>query len=342
MIRKLTALLTALMLLASLAVSCGKDGGSGFKPESFEFTLREETEEMGFEDGYSFIILDDGTVKISEADVSGDISIPEELAGKRVSEIGDGAFFGNTSITSVEIPDTVEAIGLYAFSDCTSLVSVKIGKRVWRIAPFSFDKTPWFASLTDEFVTVGDGVLIAYNGTSRTPTLPDGIRHIGGAFTGNEEIRTLTLCRGVLSISEMALSYCTNLVGIDFGLSLAYVGEQAFAGSERLTSLVFPDTLTFLGSQACYNCYGLKYVYLGQSLTELGDNAFEYSQALRAVYVPKTLKELKSSDFTDCMSFSLILYGGSEEEFDAIARNDDTSNFKNINKVFNHSGGANE
>lgn len=340
--KRIIALALALLALLPLMLSCSDKSGENFKPENFEFTLKTAGVGLSFENGYSFVDLDDGTVMITEADVSGDVSIPSELMGKKVSAIGDGAFFGNTEITSVIIPDTVESIGVYAFSDCTSLSSVTVGSNVWRIAPFVFDNTPYFSSLTDEFVTVGDGVLIAYNGTSRTPVIPDNVRHLGGAFAGNSNIFSLTLGKGVLTISDMALSFCSNLTEIDLGLSLVYVGDQAFSGSENITSLVFPDTLRYIGMQACLNCYGLRYIYLGKSLTELGSNTFEYCQALRVVYIPKTITSLKTSHFTDCMSLSLLLYEGSEDEFNAVAVNDNVLSFKNVNKVFNYVGGANE
>ena len=342
MIKKTLLFILTLALTASFAVSCGKNETGNFKPANFDFTLRTPTDEMGFEAGYNYFIQDDGSVIISSADVSGDVVIPSELAGKKVTAISEGAFFKSTAITSVVIPDTVETIGLYAFADCTELSSITVGKNVWRIAPFAFDNTPWLAAQTEEFVTVGDDVLIAYNGTSRTPVLPDSVRHLGGAFAGSADIRSLTLGRGVLTISDMALSFCSELAEIDFGLSLVYAGDQAFSGSEKITALVFPDTLRYLGSQATMNCYALKYVYLGKSLTALGSNTFEYAQALRTVFIPKTLKDLRTSHFTDCMSLSIILYEGTEEEFNAVAKNDNIANFRDLTKVFNYNGGANE
>lgn len=342
MIKRIFLLTLALILTASLTVSCGKKEVESFKPESFDFVLRTPSDEMGFESGYNYFLQDDGTVIISSADVSGDVVIPSELGGKTVTAIGEGAFYKNTAITSVVIPDTVESIGIYAFSDCTELKSITVGSKVWRISPFAFDNTPWIASQTDEFVTVGDGVLIAYNGTSRTPVLPDSVRHLGGAFAGRSDVRSITLGKGVLTISDMALSFCSELAEVDLGLSLVFVGDQAFSGSEKLRALVFPDTLRYIGSQACLNCYGLKYVYLGKSLTALGANTFEYSQALRVVFVPKSLTDLRTSHFTDCMSLSIILYEGTEEEFNAVAKNDNIASFRSLTKVFNYNGGANE
>lgn len=338
---KITSSILILFMLLPLLLSC-RETEVAFTPEEFEFTLRTPTDEMGFENGYSFTVLDDGSVAINEADVSGDVKIPSELAGKKVSAIGEGAFFKNTSLTSVSIPSGVESIGIYAFSDCTALTSVEIAESVWRIAPFAFDNTPWFAAQTDEFVTVGGGVLIAYNGTSRTPVLPEKVRHLGGAFAGNETIYTITANKELLSISDMAISFCMNLADIDLGLSLVFIGDQAFSGCEKLRSLNLPDTARYIGSQAFLNCYELKSVDLGKSMTLLGSNTFEYCQSMRTIFVPKTLTSLKTSHFTDCLSLTLLLYEGSEAEFAAISSNDNAFNFRDLSKIFNYSGGSNE
>lgn len=338
---KATAYILILFMLLPLLFSC-KGTEAAFTPEAFDFTLRTHTDEMGFESGYSFTVLDDGSVVINEADVTGDVKIPAELAGKKVTAIGEGAFFKNTSITSVSIPNGVESIGIYAFSDCTALTSVEISESVWRIAPFAFENTPWLSAQTDEFVTVGGGVLIAYNGTSRTPALPEKVRHLGGAFAGSETVYTITANKELLSISDMALSFCMNLTDIELGLSLVYIGDQAFSGCEKLRSLNLPDTARYIGSQAFLNCYELKSVDLGESMTLLGSNTFEYCQSMRIIYVPKTLTSLKTSHFTDCMSLTLLLYEGSEAEFDAISTNDNAFNFRDLNKVFNYTGGTNE
>lgn len=44
-----------------------------------------------------------------------------------VTAIGDYAFYGNTYINEVTIPDTVKSIGEYAFYGCNNLLSVDLG-----------------------------------------------------------------------------------------------------------------------------------------------------------------------------------------------------------------------
>ena len=68
------------------------------------------------EDGKTLIRCDKSAV--------GNIIIPYG-----VTKIGDEAFKGCASLTSVEIPKSVTVIGDEAFSGCTGLTSVKIPNR---------------------------------------------------------------------------------------------------------------------------------------------------------------------------------------------------------------------
>ena len=52
--------------------------------------------------------------------------IPEELDGYTVQGIGDSAFAGNLTLTSVEIPASVETIGSLAFDNCVNLKTVTL------------------------------------------------------------------------------------------------------------------------------------------------------------------------------------------------------------------------
>src|SRR5699024_1527723 len=70
-----------------------------------------------------------------------------------VTRIGNYAYDGCTSLTSVTIPDSVTCIGRNGFAFCASLTSVTIGDGVTSIGGHVF---AYCTSLTS--VTIGDGV----------------------------------------------------------------------------------------------------------------------------------------------------------------------------------------
>ena len=64
---------------------------------------------------------------------SKDVIIPQEIDGYTVREIGYHAFFLNSEIESVVIPDSVEEIGWSSFYECANLSRVQLGKNIKRI-----------------------------------------------------------------------------------------------------------------------------------------------------------------------------------------------------------------
>ena len=72
--------------------------------------------------------------------LGGAIEIPsKDGAGNPVTTIGEAAFKGIASITSVSIPSTVRSIGASAFKKCSSLESITIPKGVNTISKSAFE-----------------------------------------------------------------------------------------------------------------------------------------------------------------------------------------------------------
>lgn len=85
-----------------------------------------------------------------------EISKPDDMSvtiPNGITSIGDGAFFGRTSLTSVTIPDSVTSIGEYSFSGCIGLNSIIIPDSVISIGEWAFG---FCTGLT--FVTIPNSV----------------------------------------------------------------------------------------------------------------------------------------------------------------------------------------
>ncbi len=79
------------------------------------------------------LIIIENTVVGFEHNKVKDVIIPDS-----VTSIGDSAFFGCDSLTSIKIPNSVTSIGDYAFYRCSSLTSIEIPNSVTSIGDCAF------------------------------------------------------------------------------------------------------------------------------------------------------------------------------------------------------------
>ncbi len=89
--------------------------------------------------------------------------------------IGDRAFRGNESLHTVILGGRTKSIGAYAFASCTNLEKIEIPSSVQHIGSYAFLYTAFGNHLVNDytgFVTLGDGVLVAYNGKEKDIVVP--------------------------------------------------------------------------------------------------------------------------------------------------------------------------
>ena len=93
--------------------------------------LKNESKAFIYE--HNILFNRDKTVIISYRAKEANYVIPDSVTG-----IGDGAFSGCDSLTSINIPDSVTSIGWWAFSGCDSLTSINIPDSVTTIGNRAF------------------------------------------------------------------------------------------------------------------------------------------------------------------------------------------------------------
>ena len=334
-------ILHTLALLLALSLLCGGLSACGMTQTAFSLPTRvlagEETYTFG---SYTYQLYDDDTVKLVEYTGSeANLVIPDTIEGKTVVAIGNSTFFGNTSIQTVKLNKSLEIIEAYAFCTCTSLTSVTFGNRVWSIGEFAFDQTPWLVGLTDEFVIVGDGVLLIYQGSAGDVIVPEQVKHISTAFAARTGLYSVEMGENVLTIGDYAFAYNPELRRVVLGPNVRSIGAYAFDGCTYLPYISIPDGVEVIGSYAFNECNYLVDIDLGKSLRSIGQYAFKYCSRLMCVTMPATVEKITSYAFADCYSLTLVYYGGTEAQFEALNLDGSNVNLKDAHIIYESNGG---
>ncbi len=238
-----------------------------------------------------------------------------------VTSIGDYAFNGCSSLTSVTIPNSLTEIGGSAFVGCASLKSITMPNSVTSIGDMAFYKC---SSLT--------GI-----------TIPDSVTSIGSsAFSNCSKLRSITIPNSVTSIGAWAFNGCTGLTAINVAMKnqnyvspdgvlynkdkttiicypagkkgnnykipdgVTEIGSIAFSGCSSLTSVTIPNSVTSIGSGAFNGCTSLTRVTIPNSVTKIGWNAFSECTSLTSITIPNSVISIDWYAFRGCTSLKSI------------------------------------
>ncbi len=171
-----------------------------------------------------------------------------------ITEIGEFTF-ARSNLSYINIPDGVETIGYGAFYHCDYLRDVDIPDSVKYIAPKAFTESQWLKSWLagtgkDDFLIVGDGILLAYRGDDSNVVIPDEVERIAPeAFANNRTMISVTLPDSLVDIGEDAFASCINLKTVSGGENVKYIRDRAFYGCP-LESAHVGESVEYLGLQA--------------------------------------------------------------------------------------------
>ncbi|MCM1123414.1 MAG: leucine-rich repeat domain-containing protein [Eubacterium sp.] len=196
--------------------------------------------------------------------------------------------FARSALESIRIPDGVETIGYAAFYHCDGLTNVVIPNSVQNIEAAAFEKTPWLTNWkqngTGDFLTVGDGILLAYKGNGGIVSVPAGVKQIGAeAFKDCTGINKVILPDSVEVIGEAAFQGCSGLTDVEGGNQVKEIRDRAFAECP-ITTIHIPASAQKIGLRA-YDREGASdrkdgvVVFGGESLPQLS-----YETASTKVY----------------------------------------------------------
>ncbi len=280
---------------------------------------------------FEYTVLDDGTAEITAYSGSAaELTIPSELDGYTVTSIGRRAFKGNTSFTSLIIPNSVNNLESMAFAGC-GITSLTLGNGMTTVDNQAFMGCNKLASITfgKNLKTIGDRVFVSCSSLTEL-VIPNGVTRIGmNAFQKCTNLASVTIPDSVISIGGSAFLQTKlyddqpdSVVYIDGWVcgyngtmpentSLVFKGgtrgiaDKAFLSS-NLENVTIPDSVTNSGTAVFDKCKSLKKVIIGDGLKKIDKETFLDCTSLTDVTIGKNVTSIGDSAFYNCSSLASI------------------------------------
>lgn len=161
---------------------------------------------------FEFILNNTAVIVISYKGTAADVTIPSRYKGKPVTVIDHTAFYNNSAVTSVTIPDSVTSIHDSAFAYCSSLTNISIPNSVTFIGFSAFNSCTSLKSIT----------------------LPSSLSTIQSyAFYNCGNLKTIRIPVSVTSIGNYAFDVCPSLMTVTYPGSKTQWDDNITKGSNN-------------------------------------------------------------------------------------------------------------
>ena len=279
----------------------------------------------------------DGTLLIAYAlgKIDTHFQIPDS-----VTTIGDWAFSGCSSLTSVTVGDSVTSIGDFAFCDCDAITHVYYVGTESKWANISIggyndnvlNATRYYYSATqpteegnfwhyvDGVPTVWEVEIHKHSYTSTVTKEPTATENGVITYTcscTDSYTEELVPQDFIITPDNRAMIGFTGEANENFVIPAVFedngtwyrvttIGNFAFSDCSNITNVTIGNSVTTIGNLAFYYCSSLTSVTIGNSVTTIGDAAFSYCSNLTSVTIPDSVTAIGSSAFSGCSSLTSV------------------------------------
>ncbi len=244
-------------------------------------------------DGFIYDKYENSTVKITGIEnMPALLTIPSEIDGMPVVEIGDSAFENNDMLLYLKLPSSPIKLGKRFCSGCISLVSVDLAGSVSSLPLGAFEECRNLAMI---------------EGMSAVTEIGD------QAFAGCSALAHIKISDSLTSLGNEAFRGCTSLSSVTLPETLTFLGESIFWGCENLVRAEVNGSAE-IPKYAFLNCTALTEVIIGDSVESIDEEAFRSCRALYTVRFGKKVNNIADYAFHACDSLTEITFSGSKDE----------------------------
>lgn len=289
-----------------------------------------------------------------------------------VKKISSYAFADCNKVTTVQIGDDITEIGDYAFSGCTSLekvifagtmakwkeVQIGVGNDILKKANIICsdgtiegdnsgesgkpedtivasgkcgDTVFWMLNQSGKLTIWGYGKMATYSAHHSAPwdnfsskikaiEIQNSVTSIGGFMFGHcTELTSVTIPSSVTEIGVSAFEGCIKLKDIILSDGITEIGNYAFRDCSSLTNITIPSTVTKIASWTFSDCTALTNVIISSGVQEVERHAFDCCSSLTSVLIPTSVVVIGQFAFYNCPNLE-ISYEGTISQWNALTK----------------------
>lgn len=228
------------------------------------------------------------------------VIVPDEIYGKRVTSVKEGAFSGNATVESIVFPDNIKRIG--RIEDCSELKRVVIPENYDYLAERLYiEDCPKLEEVNHFFEKEGDNIIYKIPSKEFTGKVD---------FSGCSRINIVEMPENMQEIPDQALYTWNNVKEVRLPDTVTKIGKEAFAYCSNLEKINLPDGLAFIEGKAFSNCRKLTEILLPESLRDIKVDGFE-GTGITSAEIPSEC-QLGEGVFSACSNLKDITIRGKD------------------------------
>ncbi len=273
------ASLAVLGILALVTVAKGIGGGvTAAEDDRFRINGTTLTKYLGTD---TYVSIPDTITAIGDEAFAGNETLTSLTIPDSVTRISYNAFKNCTALTRVILPDSVEKVGPGAFEGCTNLTSVEIGENVSSWGSGVFANCNSLATVLidqdNEYLTYYNGAI--YNGdmtmlyqvlparAGDNYVMPDTVERIDTyAFWNLQNTKNVMVSGNTAGIPKQAMASMGSVENVVIQSPTTGIGEKAIANNANLKQVVIPESVVNIDKKAFAGSPNMK-IYTGKSST---------------------------------------------------------------------------